>query len=378
MMVVTMFGGGILSIPASFKATSILEGSVMFLIITMFTGFSLYFLCACVIEQKRTESSYYEVCKSSYPIVAIICDVFTAFLGISASLAYLKLITDAITRLFEIDKYRSAILVLIVIICFLLASQKNLSSIAWASYVSIFSVIFLSFFIFYCFLQSKNVQNTEMPKNYSKAFGKIVFALGCQQNMISVYSSLEDQSLFNCTKLILMACAIGPTLYLLVGIFGYLAMGDACDGKNILFILTDKQTIQVNKYLNMAVILSFCLTLICSVAFQMSPAKISIANLLKKLNVSKEFLSSQKYHIILSFTVMLFNAILVFFKVQEETVVNIAGAFAGNVLFYILPSVIFLSIVKKSKMRNFAALTGICGITSLIFCFFSFLKDMFS
>lgn len=378
LMIVTMFGGGILMMPSAFFAIGWLQGTCIFTIIVLFTGLTMYFLCSAAMKSaKKNDLSYYSVCTDAYPFLGPLADFFITFLSIASPLAYLGLVTDSLSRLFLIENYRIFVLMGVAVLSFLLSSQKDLSSLRWASYLSVTSVICLSIFVMYIFkLNHVNTTVKTFSTDYSNSIGQILFAVGCQQNMVSVYSQLRNRSLSSIIQLIFMTCLIGPLLYFMVGFFGYYGMGE--ESKNDLLEILTKSDSKIQKLLYSQgqfqkilvhmVVIAFDITLLVSTAFQINPGKKSIGNLLHKFaGFSQTSINSTKFHLISTFMIVAFGVILNAFEVDTQLVVSLVGGIACNGICYILPSLAFIGTNKKSPLKPLAVITAMLGISSLLY-----------
>lgn len=412
-LVTTMFGGGILFLPASIFHMGWLPASALFFITVIFIGLTMYFLCACAeIIQKRKAAdkegeqdssgliTYAEVMKKSYSFLSPVIDLLVSSLGFLACMTYVSLITKSLVGLFDCEKYRIFVLAGLVILVFFLGVNKDLSSLAWASYLSIGCVCSLTLLIIYIFalnlMKSGNVLDVTAQNlkdnitsleykvsgkmidinNFGKSFGYIIFAMACQQNMLSVYSQLSDKN--DTFKTILLACFIGPLIYYLVAMFGYFGIGEESK-TSVLSLLSDSKSHLVCKlaaqgkaveWITKAVVFMFCVVLTCSCAFQLNPAKISVANLINLIPMSgkkgsrvnsendENTESDQKkstiydkmvYHIVTTFVVCVLVFLLNIKQLPIEIVVSLIGAVAGNCISFIFPAVAYYGVASKNK-----------------------------
>ncbi|KRH94879.1 Amino Acid/Auxin Permease (AAAP) Family [Pseudoloma neurophilia] len=388
-MVTTMFGGGILFLPSAVYAIGWIPHTVLFLIVTFFIGITMYFLGACALYKGKDTITYFEVLETAYPILGPIIDGFIFAMGVGANFVYISCIVKLLCQLFNCAQYQNYILAAVTLCAFALAVNKDLSALAWASYLSLACVVALSFFVIFIFFINKQhcvAQSFQKDNfNFSSAFGKICFAMACQQQMCSVYSSLKDNSRKNVLLVVGLATLIGPSIYYAVSMFGYFGMGNEAV-KSILDAMADTKTQvykSIREHSRIADIISktitggFCISLICSCAMQLNPAKASLANLLAKYKILKKETSvSMKYHIVITAVVYIICFLANFLGLKADTLVDFIGAFAANCISFIFPALAFFGTLKKSNLRTFSLFTAFLGVVTMVYSVFNCVKGI--
>ena len=180
-------------------------------------------------------------------------------------------LTSILSTVFESDSLgvnRTLWISVVTILGFLpLSLLKNVSSLEWTSFLSIIlSVIFVVFVGIRCFVPSWNddpiVYFNWSPKIF-QGLGIVIFAFECSSNLIPITVELGK---FNTPKhishVVLSSTVISCTIYIAVGIFGYLTFHSLTDG-NILnnYPPTDPLMIAMRSLLLLMIIFTYPLAL---------------------------------------------------------------------------------------------------------------------
>lgn len=359
-MLNTMFGIGILYLPRTFHSLGYVQGTVVFVVVGGLTFLTMVFLGYAYLRasernmrnsqnnipsnnnnqlknippNNKTPLTFYSVLKQSNPLLAPLADTVIFLDCLFVCITYLSLITN-ITH-YETNIPRTFLITFFTCVIFVLVVQRELKKLRWVSYLSLFSVLYFTFFVFYSFYVIRfSTQDTSkafgtedgskppipvgftpvthsVSYDYSTGISDLLFALGCQQNLITVLSHLKSQDSKTMLKVSFFSVLMGMVLYGLVGVVGYLAYGQFAN-TNVLTLLshvsfkgseigndsnptdsninsvssTDHSSIvrntllshsPYNLYLIRLANFSFILTLCCSFAFQAYPARISFFN----------------------------------------------------------------------------------------------------
>ncbi|ELQ74648.1 Amino Acid/Auxin Permease (AAAP) Family [Trachipleistophora hominis] len=378
LMMNTMFGVGVLYLPLIYYSLGWVQGLVLFVMVASVTALTMYLLGVAAIESEDPHPTYYSVCSRSFRFMGPCADIAILLCCFFCCMAYLTFITNTVH--FEIKEAvpKPVITVIAAFLVFMLAVQKDLSSLKIASFVSVASIVYLACFVVYVFVVNReNVTVLKFNKDYSTGVSGLLFALGCQQNMVAVYSQLKDGSRAGVLKVAIGATLMGGLLYMAIGLFGYFGFGEAAT-TNILRLLTDRDSDlckmllkrnSVNKYAIRACDWLFIVTLSCSFAFQSHPARVALNNILRKfVGVKKEVLASNKYRYIATGTYVALICIIACFQVDCDKIVAYIGATCNNAICYIMPALAFIGLVKRSTvLRPIAYAVVALGAIGMIY-----------
>lgn len=384
LMLNTMFGVGVLFLPRIFFALGRLQGMFLFFLIAVITALTMYLLSLAAIATEEKKPTYYSVCSSSFSFMGHLADVTILICCLFCCITYLTFITNLVCS--EINEIwpktaglpKAVISGTFAFLIFLLAVQKDLSSLRIASLISISSIVFLSGFVFYmCFVNYKNTTTLKFNNNYALGLSDLLFALGCQHNMVAVFSQLKDKSKSGVLKVAMLATFLGGVIYMTIGMCGYFAIGSLAD-KNILDIISDKDSIirknliskgKVVEYAMKACKWLFTITLCCSFAFQSHPARTSLNNLLRTFGgIKPEVINSTKYRVAATSAYVTTICIVTCFKLNVNLIVPFIGATCNNAICYIFPALAFIGLVKSSRiLRPIAFSIVLLGVVSMIY-----------
>lgn len=369
----TMFGVGVLYLLLIYYSLGWVQRLVLFAMIAAVTTLTMYLLGVAAIESEDPHPTYYSVCVRSFRFMGPLADFTILLCCFFCCVAYLTFITNTVNC-----EIKQAVTVAAAFLVFLLAVQKDLSSLRIASFVSVSSIVYLACFVAYVFLVNRgNVTVVKFNKGYSTGLSGLLFALGCQQNMVAVYSQLKDNSRSGILKVAIGAVLMGGLLYMAIGLFGYFGFGEAAT-TNILKVLTDdsssvhKMLLErgaANEYAIRACDWLFIVTLSCSFAFQSHPARTALTNILKQfVGVKKEVLASNRYRYIATSAYVALICVIACFEFDCDTIVSYIGATYNNAICYIMPALAFIGLVKRSTiLRPIAYAVVLLGVAGMIY-----------
>lgn len=378
LMTNTMFGVGVLYLPLIYYSLGWVQGLVLFAVVAAATTLTMYLLGVAAIESEDPHPTYYSVCVRSFRFMGPLADFTILLCCFFCCMTYLTFITNTVH--FEIKQAvpKVAIMVAAAFFVFLLAVQKDLSSLRIASFISVSSIVYLACFVVYVFLVNRgNVTVVKFNKDYSTGLSNLLFALGCQQNMVAVYSQLKDNSRAGVLKVAIGAMLMGGLLYMVIGLLGYFGLGEAAT-TNILELLTnDSSSVRkmllergaANEYAIRACDWLFIVTLSCSFAFQSHPARTALTNILKQfVGVKKEVLASNRYRYIATSAYIALICVIASFEFNRDMIVSYIGATCNNSICYIMPALAFIGLVKRSTvLRPIAYVVVLLGVVSMIY-----------
>ena len=120
-------------------------------------------------------------------------------------------------------------------IVFPLSLLKNMSSLRFTSVLGFVCICYISLLVFVEYF----IVTTDIPANWGRAnvfqvsirgifgsFPLIIFSFLYQPNIPAIYTELKHKSLQRMDKVLVLATIISVSIYVLVGIFGYVTFAD--------------------------------------------------------------------------------------------------------------------------------------------------------
>lgn len=399
-MVGSILGSGILNLPCSVERSGYYISGPILLFISAVCAFTLYQLVHCSKNLQCSNPSYFKVTHNAFPLLGYVTEACIMAQGLGSGFVYLLILKKWIAGFIGIGDSLSLVKnfffsLFILALPTFLAVQKDLKKLAFISILSTISVVFLSLVVLLSGVLSvilppngevKDTLKTitSEPRDLFNSLSPYIFGLGCQQNMVKVFSLLEKPTKKNGAIVGTVAIAIASSAYFLVANGGYIAGGNNQD-KSILDILEDK-----NKYFYKVVISNFgkpygemyfyliklakvsmSVVLFGAFPLQMHPSRDSIITF---LNFGmKDFISRNRRMMEIAIplcvsTGLLFLSLL---EIKYGYVMELIANTASCYIMFALPSI---SYILSSKTRpafsgiSWAILVGslLFSITSLI------------
>ncbi|ODQ83242.1 hypothetical protein BABINDRAFT_57640 [Babjeviella inositovora NRRL Y-12698] len=248
----TIIGAGMLAMPYGIKSNGVLLGIFVVILSGASSSFGLYLQTKCTRYVPVGHASFFALSQLTYPSLSVIFDLAIAVKCLGVGISYLVVVGDLMPKiaksliddtyleghgiLLERNFWISLFMVIVVPLSFL----KRLDSLRYASMVALSSVAYLAVLVVVHFFKKDIVEkgpvNYFVPHSVSSALGSFpifVFAYTCHQNMFSLVNELEDKSSRNMNRVISYAIGIAMTLYVIVGVSGYLTFGDLVGGNII-------------------------------------------------------------------------------------------------------------------------------------------------
>lgn len=198
-------------------------------------------------------------------------------------------------------------------------------------------------------------------------------ALSCQTQLFEFFDTTNEPSLKRMQSVIDGAVYLCSAVYLMVGIFGYIAFHDKNITGNILVLLTPSVVTEFIK-------LGFILTVAVSFPLCLFPCRSSLHSLLFKQGfvhheINVNTIPDHRFRILTISLVIVTIGIAIMLP-NIEFVLGIIGSTIGTLICLILPAVIFIYDSNKmtSERRKAQILFGV-GVFILIACTFSTLHE---
>ncbi|KAH9385554.1 uncharacterized protein NEMAJ01_0450 [Nematocida major] len=387
-MVGSILGAGVLTLPKAVEKSGYLLSGPILLFISSICAFTLFQLVHCAKNLGKSDPSYFLVCQNAFPALGYIADACIGVQGLGSVFVYFLLLKAWISKLLGIDgaivylPYNIIFSLLLILVPTALAMQKDLKKLSFISIMSTASVVFLSAVVMLSgalslMLPSKGVQKdtlrayTTSPSDILAALSSYIFGLGCQQNMVRVFSLLEKPTKANGAKVGAFAIAIASFAYFLVANGGYIAGGND-QNVSILEILENKErafykVIMLNFgntmgsayfYLITVSMIAMSIVLLGAYPLQMHPTRDSAITFLRL--IAKNPIDQNK-RLAEIFTTAVLTA-LIFIgslgNIKYTFVMNLIANTASCYIMFALPSISY--ILSNKKRLLFTILS--CGI----------------
>ncbi|EPR78340.1 Amino acid transporter [Spraguea lophii 42_110] len=383
-MLTTMFGVGVLSLPVAFMNAGWLVSTILFGIVGIVTFISLYSIAATAYYSKLEDPTFFSVCANANPVLGYLVDIFVILNGFLTAAIYIcnisNWIKDSILPTVKINNaplYLVTIGVLLVL--FLPSMIDSIAVLQVASYLSIssFSYLLALTLVYPIFLKrAPSAEILSKGENLSKSVPPILFAFCCQVNMISVYNNLEKKSIVSIFQVAIYSIFMATVVYMTIGLVPYIMFGKDCND-NIITLINDitktpcksiMSTFDKNLISSKIAILAFCLVLSCSYCLMVNPCRTSIKN----LTTSVFKVNLKKFDVIFRFAVSMSFAVVCFlitvFKIKLDLIMNLSAALGIVSICYIIPTIAYI-MTRKKKNSLFVAVVanGFIGLAIMIY-----------
>ncbi|CBQ72783.1 conserved hypothetical protein (N-terminal fragment), partial [Sporisorium reilianum SRZ2] len=245
----TIIGTGMLATPGAFKYTGLLLGPALILFCGFTAALGLYLLTRCAARVGGRKNSFFTIASQALPAGAWYFDLAIALKCYGVSISYLiicgQLMPQVIISFFRafhrdihqiptifLDRsfWILALIILLIPLCFL----RRLDSLRHTSYLSLLAVFYLVIIVLHYSFSSDakaslppkgDVELVNVSWHTISIFPVFVFAFTCAQNMLPVYNELFHNSETRVNTAIASSIGTGGTVYLIVGVLGYLSFG---------------------------------------------------------------------------------------------------------------------------------------------------------
>ncbi|ETS59511.1 hypothetical protein PaG_06430 [Moesziomyces aphidis] len=253
----TIIGTGMLATPGAFKYTGLLLGMFLIVFCGCTAALGLYLLTRCAARVGGRKNSFFTIASKALPAGAWYFDLAIALKCYGVSISYLiicgQLMPQVIIsffRAFHRDVHQIptlfldrsfwilALIILLIPLCFL----RRLDSLRHTSYLSLLAVFYLVIIVLHYSFSSDakaslppkgDVEVVAVSWHTISIFPVFVFAFTCAQNMLPVYNELFHNVEGRVNTAIGSSIGTGGTVYLIVGVLGYLSFGSNV-GDNII------------------------------------------------------------------------------------------------------------------------------------------------
>jgi len=326
----TIFGSGMLTIPYALSTIGLINGIIAIVLFGCTSMFTLYLLIQCAKVVGGRNVSFFSISSRTYPKLSIVFDLAVGIKCFGVSISYLVIIGELLPKvtlgLFPSISKDSVCLTSLfwitvsMLIVVPLSFQKSLSSLKYASSISLISVSYIAILVAYFFFSGnkpvKNIDNEigsksmssllstnitddiQYPLSHEISYFKwsldffrvlpiFVFAYTCHQNILTVFNEMRittrrrdnrHKTSFGST---IISIIIAISVYLTIGITGYLTFGNSTKS-NIISMYPPSNKLVLIGQLLMAIMVCTCFALQCH------PARKSFGNVINYLRTMKK------------------------------------------------------------------------------------------
>ncbi|KAG5859931.1 amino acid permease [Encephalitozoon hellem] len=382
-MVTSMMGTGINYMPYAFKSVGYIRGILLINSVGILTFFSLYAISIAANRSKDPSPTYPSLSTriSKYLKVLVDMSIFSSCFGVN--IVFYRYLTELIMMMLPVDTYveyevgRKIIIGVLAIPFLLLSLKKDLSSLKVTSYITVASVTYLAVLMGgYClFIGGKCAEEPiqRFGSNFSKGISCFMLALSCQANMVKTYTELEHKSPGNIIKVAMGASFFGTLIYGSVGLCGYIVFGHSIRS-SIIDILVDPKS-NINAYLMNNTIDKYALSsriacigamLVLFGAFpvQMNPlVGIPLSYFVRE---GRDASATRKKVVFI--LMLIFLSLGMIEKLNIDTVLQMVGATAINLVSFTYPSIYYLYFRKRMDLMSVLSVAVCIGsILSMVY-----------
>lgn len=286
----TIIGAGILAMPYGLLCNGLAFGAALVVWSALTSGFGLYLQNKVAKAAGGSEPvSYFSLCQMTYPQLLVIFDAAIAIKCFGVGISYLVVIGDLMPKILESvgapawTRDRNVWISLFVV-CLVapLSYLKLLALLRYLGAVALFSVLYLVCLVVEHWVRDTagdRVVDVMGPLSWRQSltsFPMFVFAYTCHQNMFSIVNELHAGEAGSRTRqanrIIRNAMVTACSVYLVVGVLGYLTFGRAVSPNIITMYPSDSVTSLVGR---------MCIVVMVSMAFplQCHPCRGSVNNI---------------------------------------------------------------------------------------------------
>ncbi|KAJ1910404.1 hypothetical protein IWQ60_010676 [Tieghemiomyces parasiticus] len=254
----TILGSGTLAMPTALASVGLLLGSGIVIFSACASSLGLYLLSRCARLTDGRNASFFTVSQLTYPKASLFFDLAIAIKCFGVSISYLIIfgevmpqVVAAIAELepknvmthLQVDPHPSMLLHMLtsrhfwvtaaMVILTPLSFLRRLDSLRYTSMVALMALIYLVIVVVVNFFDPSrpppppgSVSMIKLSPQFFTNLPIFVFAFTCHQNIFTVYNELRDNSPRQVNSTIRIAVSAAASMYLIVGILGYLTFGD--------------------------------------------------------------------------------------------------------------------------------------------------------
>ncbi|ONH75608.1 Vacuolar amino acid transporter 6 [Pichia kudriavzevii] len=285
----TVIGAGILVLPYAFRTQSIIGGTFIIIFAGIANGVGMVLQGAASKFLPQGTATFFTVCRITYPGLSLLFDfaIFLQCFGVGVS--YIVLTGDLLPLVYTFDGwdehsmkffYVLGSAFLVVPLCYM----KKIDSLKYASIIALLAIVYIAFLIYGYFFYAIFTNYEKIPpeklggisffkpegiKPVFKTLGVVVLAYTCP-TQFSIVGELANPSMERITNIVFISLGIISSIFVSVGLAGYLTFGNTLSGNILLMYENNFYTQTGRALLVLMVVLSFPL--------MFHPARVSFNN----------------------------------------------------------------------------------------------------
>ncbi|KAG1788255.1 vacuolar amino acid transporter 5 [Suillus plorans] len=400
----TIIGSGMLTFPLAMASSGIIPGILTCVFSGCIAAFGLYLLSLSARYAPHRSSSFFAVAQLTFPQAAIFFDAAIAIKCFGVSISYLIIIKSLIPNVVA-SLYHDLTspntnppawalsgrnwITIIMFILVPLAFFRRLDSLRYASYVVLFSVVYLLTIVITCYFNplegtapAGDVHLIHFTPNFISTFPVQVFAFTCAQNLFPIFNELKTNSRQRMNIVIGTSIGSAIMVYEAIALFGYLTFGSKV-GANIIAMYPSTSLFIAIGQLAIVVLIMFsyplqvqpCRNCLDKIFHVGAPIKVSDSNNDDEIVDEDHAVAdmSPLKHTLLTAAITGFGFLVAYFVDNLEMVLSFVGAIGSTTISFILPGLLFWKIsrddpsVSRALNRAALALAGY-GCCVFVFC----------
>eukprot|EP01084_Bolivina_argentea_P025700 47786_1 len=386
-LIICIVGAGALSLPWAFRVSGLLLGTFLLLVASGFTFLSLHFLVYAGLYIKE-RPSYRNLAKkaggkwlAAYTSVNLLCNLFGTTVSYTVACGgILDLVYSVVTNS-KHSIYQELVYGVAAFIVFPLSLMRSISFLRYGSLIGITCsaylclVIIINYFrlcddqsVFEgehiqrhtCFWKSNFSLTSDdlfklTPNGFLSSFPIFVYAYSCQPQVLPIYVELQRRSVRRMHKVIRRSLYFSVTLYVSVGIFGFLTFMDGSCG-NVLQNNFKKHPEVILSAVTICISCMFTLP-ICVYAFRENITVITVGK------VKVHWIP----HTLITLIMVFVCATIAAEVSQLNVVLGFLGSTTNPSVAFFLPNYYFMKLVpyKKAPKRYWVALISMVVLLTL-------------
>lgn len=395
----TIMGSGMLTFPLAMASSGIIPGILTCIFSGCIGAFGLYLLSLSARHAPHRSSSFFVVAQLTFPQAAIFFDAAIAIKCFGVSVSYLIIIKSLMPNVVE-SLYHDLTspntnppawalsgrnwITIVMFILVPLASFRQLDSLRHASYIVLFSVVYLLAIVIICYFNplegtapAGDIYLVHFTPNFISTFPVQVFAFTCAQNLFPIFNELKTNSQQRMNIVIGTSIGSAIIVYEFIALFGYLTFGSNVGANIIAMYPSTSIFIAIGQ-------LAFVLLIMFSYPLQVQPCRNCLDKIFHVGAPIQVFRSgyddensvantSPFKHGLLTAAITGFGFFIAYFVDDLQMVLSFVGTIGSTTISFILPGLLFWKIsrddpsVSKTLNRAALALAGY-GCCVFVFC----------
>lgn len=247
-LIKTIVGAGLLSMPLAFSTDGIGCGFLIVMLAAAAAGYGLFLQVYVSKYVAKGHATFFNVCSITYPMLSVVFDLAIAIQCFGCAVSYLVLVGDLMPTIVghlpgvAQENIRVFWILALALLCVPLSFLKNLDSLKYTSVMGLGAIVYLVFLVvFECIfgeipaeLKGEVRWTPVSAKAVFSTFSIIVFAFTGHQNMFSIINEAQNKSVASLGALVNIAVLCSATLFIVVGVSGYLTFGSLVGGNVVL------------------------------------------------------------------------------------------------------------------------------------------------